>query len=652
MKRLFFIILACLTIVNAFADRDMHAKDLHKALGDQDVLAAEVMTNIPLNAAGYMGVLNTADGIQEGGMVRNASYFNAEIAKRFKGRHVSAITTAIYWQGVEEAKIWIRKSLDGPDLWSKTCIADEFGRVVDPDANEVIVGEDGSSSVIDYESPISIPCDYMLDGEPIYVGHDLKLRPEYSGIHAYVCSPAYTDGHWWFSPDAESGWQDFTGNGAYIMELTTEAAEGSANGLVMNDASILDVATVRAKCGEKVSGEVTFGYYGRNRLSTIEYEVEINGGTAHFRLEATNPVPYGTVFNLPFEITMPQEAKRHDLTVRVVKVNGEDDAFTDGNEFTGAAVAINTDNEHKRVAVMENFGSLFQSDESYAIRSIENLQEEFGDQFLLIDAHYGQSGLPDNWWTYDPWHCQDYAAQRESLFKIPYCIVNRTFEGDPYYGSEADFLAGRNGIHTVISEVTQQDAEALVEGTATLAADHGSIDVVTNVTFLADVDNAGEYTIGYVITEDGLVGKQRNIYAGNYECFKWFKEMGLPDLPFWWERTFNDVAREASQRYGIPGSLSGNAKAGEPMTYKFALPMPTYYDNMANLNVVMLLIEKKSGEIMAAGKVKVDTTAGISSVASSANNDGYTYNLQGQRINPQTAGQQLIIKNGRKYIIR
>ena len=649
MKKYISLLLFCFSFTIANAMDSKKLTPIQRAIGDVTALNASVMTNIPLGAAGYMGVLNSADGIQEGGLVRNATFFNPEIAKRFAGRKVKYITTAIYWQGVEEAKIWIRKNIDGPDLWSMTCKPDEFGRLVDPNADEVIYGEDGSSTVIDYESPINIPCDYVLDGEPIFVGHDLQLRSEYGGIHAYVCSPAYTTGHWFFSPDPYAGWQDFTGNGAYIIELTTEDAEGAASGLVMNDASVTDITSTRGTCGEKTTITGAFGNYGRNRISTIEFEYEINGTTGTFTLDAgDNGMPYGAVLPVEFDITMPDEAKLYDVTLRVKKVNGKEDGFADGNEFTGTVVALAANNEHKRVAVMENFASLYQSDEPYAIRSIEELQKEFGDQFILIDAHYGQTGVPENWWTYDPWHCQDYAAQREAMFKIPNCYVNRTFEGDPYYGSEADFLAGKNGIHTVVSDIVSQPAEAILDGTAKVSEDGLSIDVVTDVTFLADVNDAGKYSIGYVTTEDGLVGKQRNIYSGNYECFKWFRELRLPDLPFWWERTFNDVAREASQRRGIPGSLSGSAMAGSPKTYKMALPMPQYYNDINNCHVVMLLIENHSGEIMAAKKIGIDNaTTAIKKVDSDLDSD-FNYNLNGQRVSSSHKG--IVIKKGKAYI--
>lgn len=624
----------------------------HKALGDEDALKADVMTNIPLGAAGYMGVLNSADGIQEGGMVRNATYFNAEITKRFAGRKVKHITTAIYWQGVEEATLWIRKSLNGENVWSKTCCADEFGRIIDPDAEEVIYDETGASTVIDYESPIDIPCDYVLDGGPIYVGMDLQLRSEYSGIHAYVCSPAYTDGHWIFSPDPASGWEDFTGNGAYIFELTTEATDGSADGLLMNDASVLEIQSTRALCGETASVTATFGNYGRTGINSIDFEYEIAGTTGTFSLEAgDNAMPYGAVVPVSFDITMPDEAKRHDITLRIKSVNGKADEFTEGNECTGAAIALDPSSTKKRVAVIENYASLYQSDESYAIRSIEELQAEFGSQVLLIDAHYGQSGIPENWWNYDPWHCQDYASERERLFKIPYCKVNRTFAGDPYYGSDEDFMAGRNGMHDVIESITSQSAEAIIDGTAAISEDALSIDVVSNVTFLADVESTEDYTIGYVVTEDGLKGKQRNIYSGNYECFKWFRDLGLPDLPMWWERTFNDVAREASQRYGVPGSLYGPATAGTPVTFKFALPKPSAFENMRNCHVVMLLIEARSGEIMAAQKVAVSVPEGMDKIetVSSESTESICYSLTGQRLDASKA-KGIVIINGKKTI--
>ena len=629
---------------------------IQRALGDRTTLNASVMTNIPLDAAGYMGVLNSADGIQEGGLVRNAVYFNAEIAKRFRGRKVNAITTAIYWQGVEEAKIWIRKSLDGPDLWSKTCVADEFGRLVDPNADEIIYGEDGSSTVIDYESPIDIPCDYVLDGEPIYVGHDLLLREEYNGIHAYVCSPAYTEGHWFFCPDEMSEWQDFTGNGAYIMELKTVEADGSAAGLQMNDVSVTNIISTRAKSGETATVEAYFGNYGRNKVSTVDFEYEIDGKTGTFSVDAgANAMPYGAVVPVKFDVKMPEVAKLYDITLRVKKVNGVEDTFTDGNEFAGIAVVLNGSNDNKRVAVMENFASLYQSDEPYAIRSIEELQKEFGDQFILIDAHYGQTGLPDNWWTYDPWHCQDYAAQREAMFKIPNCYVNRIFEGDPYYGSEADFLAGKNGIRTVISNITSQPAEAIVGGSANISEDKLSIDVATEVTFLSEISDISHYTVGYVVTEDGLVGKQRNIYAGNHECFKWFRDLGLPDLPFWWERTFNDVAREGSLRYGVPGLLRGSVAAGETYKCRFSVPMPKEFEKAQNLHVVILLMEQGSGEIMAAKKIGIDNATAIKNVDSNSNsnfnsnsNSNFNYNLNGQRVNGTHKG--IIIKGGKAYI--
>lgn len=654
MKKTCMIMLALAAIGSVQARQDVK----FKAFGDETTLQGHVLTCIPAGAAGYMGVLNSAYGIEEGGLVRNAVYYNAEISRRFKGRKAKTLQTAVYWQGVEEATFWIRRSPEGPNLWEKTCKPDELGRIIDPDAEEVIYGEDGSATVIDYEGVIDVPCDWVVDGESFLIGQDLQLRAEYSGIHAYVCSPCFTDGHWLFSASPSAGWEDMTGNGGYVMQLVTEDTEGAARGLVSNDVSLTSLATVRGKCGQKAQAKVGLANYGTNTVSTLVLRYTLEGKSEEFTVNMDTPMPYGASCLVPFEITLPSDAKRSPLMVSVVSVNGTTDAFTEGNEVTGAVVATKEVTEGGRTILFENLSATWQSDEPYAIMSMERIKEKYGDQVVMVDAHYGQTGKPDAA-KYDPLHCQDYASLRESLFKIPYCYVNRVFEGDPFYGSDADYMAGKNGIMTVVSDFATQAPEVVLGGDVDVTEDFKTLKIRTEVTFTADLQDASEYMLGYIITEDGLEATQRNIYAGNDMLFSWFEEMGLNKLPAQWTRTFNDVAREAKHRYGIRGTLSGTAKAGETQEILLDHVIDFAYKDLTKVHAVVLAIETSSGEVMAAAKLSmlpsVVAPEGIAQHAMTSAQQSITYELTGRAIGAATSklgksAKGIYIEAGRKII--
>lgn len=648
MKKTCMIMLALAAIGSVQARQDVK----FKAFGDETTLQGHVLTCIPAGAAGYMGVLNSAYGIEEGGLVRNAVYYNSEISRRFKGRQATTLQTAVYWQGVEEATFWIRRSPEGPNLWEKTCKADELGRIVDPDAEEVIYEPDGSATVIDYEGVIDVPCDWVVDGESFFIGQDLQLRAEYGGIHAYVCSPCYTQGHWYFSASPMAGWEDMTGNGGYVMQLVTKDAVGAAKGLISNDVSLTSLATVRGKCGEKVQASVGVANYGANTVSRMVLRYTIEGKSEEFTVNMDKPMPYGASCLVPFEITLPSDAKRAPLTVSVVSVNDAPDAFTEGNEVTGAAVATKEVSEGGRTILFENLSAIWQSDEPYAIMSMERIKEKYGDQVVFVDAHYGQTGKPDAA-KYDPLHCQDYAGLRERLFKIPYCYVNRVFEGDPFYGSDADYMAGKNGIMTVVNDFATQAPEVVLGGDVDVTDDFKTLKIRAEVTFTADIQDASEYMLGYIITEDGLEATQRNIYAGNDMLFSWFEEMGLNKLPAQWTRTFNDVAREAKHRYGIRGTLSGPAKAGLAQDVMLEHDIDFACKDLTKVHVVMLALESSSGEVMAAAKLPMLPTVvvpeGIAAITDSATSQ-QQYDLAGRPVAQGRAAKGIYIKAGRKIM--
>jgi len=166
-------------------------------------------------------------------------------------------------------------------------------------------------------------------------------------------------------------------------------------------------------------------------------------------------------------------------------------------------------------------------------------------------------------------------------------------------------------------------------------ANQTKISVKATTTFVENMSNAN-YSIGYVLAEDGLSGTTSNWYQTNYYAGSSLKDPNLINLTSGESKitnvVYNYIPVAAYEPFdGIEGSVPATITKDVAMnhSYTFDINGNPRIQNKQKLSVVALLINKDDGKIVNAAKFKFnqesDAQAGfqfLSSFDGDANDDG------------------------------
>lgn len=523
-------------------------------------------------AAGKIGgISNTAD---------MATLISSSLSTKFKGNKITKIHSAIS-EGVTSATFWIRKNVNGQNLWEKTITEFETMAVV------------------------TVDCDYTVDGEPFFVG--CTMNGNFSEVYLFFTENSETD--YSFVIGSGGQWQDFSSYGSAFFICETEGEAG----LKKEDVTLTQMSYVdRAMCGKEytIAGELmNTGYYP---IVSLKAKVEVNGKEQITDIKIENPAPYMTAVEFTIPNIAPNQAGRYDSNFEIIEVNGAADGYPEDNKAICQLVAMNE--SYTRKAVMEEITGTWCGWCPRGIVGIENLKKDFPNDFIAIAVHCGQDPLIAP--TYDP--------LANAGFGAPSALMNRITLVDPYYGFE-----NKNyGIKDVVSLINQLPTEALMGVSSKLSDDENEIEMTAYTKFSMSSPNA-PYMVAYVLMEDKLTGVQTNYYSSQVAAQYQITEASLPEdlKPYYnkkyqYTNKYDDVARGIYDIFGIEGSLSGPIQSGVVKEHTLTIEVPSNIRNIDNVSVVALLMDGYTGEIIAAEKAYVgeSTTTGIESVANNEMN--------------------------------
>lgn len=540
---------------------------------DEYAVNAKQLTNNDLSLNIYYGGVGIANTMSV------ATYYSADIAARFAGNKMTSIYSAL-GQGVKEATFWIRKSLNGDNLWETTVT--EF-------------------------TPISIfevDCDYTIDNEAFILGYTVKGDFAQGSIF-------YTENVGNLSmivADASGSWSDFSGNGSAFFVCETE---GDA-GLVQNDLAITNISiSDRAMAGEtfNIVGQLTnFGAYP---VTSFKTKAIVNGQEIVNEHEVDMVLHKGTIdFAIP--TTAPAHAGCYHNDIQVIEVNGTTDGYPSDNAITTQLLALAE--SYPRKVVMEEFTGTWCGWCPRGMAGIECLQRDFSDDFIAIAVHGGD--------TFEP---ETYTPILNGVSGFPSALINRVVEADPYHGlTDANY-----GIKDLVEQVKALPTEAQIGLSSKLSADNNEIEVTSYSKFNIAIPDASAYMLSYVLLEDKLVGSQTNYYAKSMSSQTGITEADLSEeLLTYYNKsdrfiaTYNDVARGIYDPWGIQGSMSGAIQKGKAKAHTYTITVPSTVKKKENLSIVVLLMDVYTGEIIAAEKAKVgeEKLTAIDTVAKSEMN--------------------------------
>lgn len=391
------------------------------------------------------------------------------------------------------------------------------------------------------------------------------------------------------------------------LEVEGDFAESSCG--------VASLPDVRVKVGESTTVEVTIANHGASAINDISYQYKIGDEIVEHQIALPTPLTadfYGNTTTVTVETPVISALGTYSGLLTITKVNGVD------NPDPVASVASQVDVMNvvpvKRSLMEEYTGTWC----GYCPRgwvAMRVLNEKYPDRFIAASYHNADAMQIHSGSSDDP-----YPA---NIAGLPCAFLDRVLDVDPYFGDGNKPM----GIEKTWKDRCADYTPANISVEATLAENNSVISANTTVTFVADMDNQ-TYRVGYIVTADGLSGTTSNWLQHSYfpGATGYGPEMDqFTQGPEYQYLVFDDVVIANSEYSGIYGSLPSTVKEAEDLhhSYEFALKdMVSNYGDKEylvqdenKLNVIAVVVDYMTGEIVNAAKCRVQNPTGINAVA-------------------------------------
>ena len=477
-----------------------------------------------------------------------AMYIPAEVAQKYVGLTVTGVRLGLT-DNANTLKVFLSESLDGTPL-------------AESDNNGGVKG----NNLVKFDNP------YTINGKGFYIGYEGAGT---NAVIAYTSCKAAGSNFTNFG----SGWTDNAANGDNALSITARI-EGSSVPVDFAIANLNDMA-VKKDTPFNITGKLM--NLSATKVYSYELAYSIDGGeeTKVTFDEAISERSEGT---FTIHHNGISAAGNHKLSVRIVSVEGEEDAY-EGNNNASCNLFMTSIAPTKRV-LMEEFTGLMCGACPRGIVSIQKCTEAYPDNFIAIAKH--------NYYMDTPTELKSPTYDYEVGSTWPYCTMDRRLEFDPDPNTSLQYL---NAILNATEVAAGVDAEAnLVEGDDTHVKAKAKVQFVKNF-------NDVNFRLAFAIIEDGVTGySQNNKYAGG----------GLGSLDGWESKgtmvkvTLNHVARMGyGVKEGIENSIPSNVNESNIYTYDATLSLPSTIRDRKNLKLVVMLLNKSTGWVENAVEVPV-----------------------------------------------
>lgn len=495
----------------------------------------------------------------------------------------------------------------------------------------------------------------MTKGETLYVGYKFTISSASAQTEQY---PIATGSD--LVPGALNlllggKWQDYSSQfGASPLQLLVKGLKLPENNVVLT--AIDDVYGGK---GDKSALKCHLMGTSSNAITSVGYTVELNGQTVADEAKVNIPSGINKPGTISIDITLPEKEGGYNAIVTITKVNGV--AVTADPVVAKISVLSRS---VKRNTVIEEFTGTTCAWCPRGWAAMEYIKE-FRPEVIGIAIHQYDSA--------DPMYNNNYATLQWQ--GAPGAMVDRKDgQVDPYEGGFGTTIDADLDYYGAIAPFV----DVTVSGAYTDET-HSKVDAKASIEFLTDCEG---YEIAYVLTGDGMTcpegasttirnrWKQYNNYA-NYTTtqagFDTKTELGKKAALICKGGTygqsqianlvFNDVLIGSSWNTAHKNkaeALPTLSKVGEKVenAYTVSITASSYgkpaikYDQV---NVVALVLDKISGEIVNAARAKVEEAEGIGTVLQETTGNGQqtAVDLSG-RIATQAHG--VVIQNGKKVI--
>ena len=500
---------------------------------------------------------------------------------------------------------------------------------------------------------VLLPEGYVIPEEGVYAGYTVhtmsKTRPsQYVG---FTTSDADApDGALYnFETGFMSGWQWYGARMGKLCYQVLLEGDFTENALTAEDFGNHYVVK-----GESENITLKFTNLGSAGVDNFSYVVKTDGVAGeeqevvldeHFSL-------FGGSFEMEIPFKSDDATKKADKTFVITKVNGQPNGAS--SEMSSASGTLTTlIKSSARKALIETYTGTWCGWCPRALVGNEKLEEMYGDDLIVIEAHVGMDEYTD------PMSIAPYSELKNDDRGYPSSSFNREFVGDSYSGlSRDEIFQSPSVVDAVMNGVTEGEISVKAEW-----ANDGQtrIKATTDLTFMYDTDDA-HYGVAYVVKADGLSGEgedwmQKSFYMYFAEDAEYAAgtELG-DDFRFWLDQNdevvagvvYDNVAVAAyGLESGLPESVSAPVIAGETQTmdYYMSISNNILVQDKSKLKVVAMLIDKESGRVVNAAESVVTGLSGVGAIDSddSLVKEVGRYNLMGQPVSNTQSGVSVIV---------
>lgn len=436
---------------------------------------------------------------------------------------------------------------------------------------------------------VTLSTPYVIDGSEFYIGYKFTAPGYIIGVDDgsnFVSNVNF----YTFDNGPMTNWDNVT-----TKNFNLQAGVGGA--LANNDAGISTLNLPDYFITGNTDIEATITNYGSNILNSIDFNYQIDNGTVQTDHLTGLNLASGQSITVTHSVPWNATPGSHSIDVYTSNFNGNGDDDIPANDHFVKSVLVLNEAFTKNVVYEEATGTWC----GWCVRGIvglKNMYHYYDDgTFIGIAVHDG-----------DPMEVNEYDSNM-NVSGYPSGLIDRkSGEVDPDYSTlEAAYLTEKDKLPVAKIEITNQSWNA----------NSRELTVEVASTFALDIANA-DYNVSLIIVEDNVTGTsngyaQHNYYSGNYDLVDWegINYRNLPDPIPANDMVYNHVGRALVGGYhGVAGNIPSSVSYNTPYSYTFNYTMPSYI-NENNVNLVAIIIDNATGEIVNGIEVKLNVTNDI-----------------------------------------
>lgn len=548
-----------------------------------------------------------------GALVEQVIEVPADIAQQWVGAEISAVNVGFGTSENKSILVYITEDLESPD---PPTVLEEF----------TMEKENGWN-----ECKLSTP--YKINGKKFYVGCQIKVDSGEDLPLAFDGVLPFTD---------YSDIMIITLDTGVLMDnvgsfFGSNCIKFEVGGTAMPDYEIYPMdlyVTPMVEVNHPFQAQIMLMNIGLEGITGADVEVKVNGkvsdevkvtilgeGSTNPDAkpeddDANNMIPFGTYGFILLDGMASDNAGDIPVEISIKGVSGSKGSSNWDSFIQVKSSILVPDNIFPRTVVMEEFTGTWCQACPAGIVGMDYMEETYGDDnYIGIVAHYG----PANSSSPDPMFTQSYydVIYQFSGGQFPSGVMNRT---ESVYPDKEDLVEAYESIYKfseakVSLEVGDFDAEnRTLQAKSITEFGFSSPNQTYAVAFVLTENNVGPYiqTNGFAGTDADMGGWQN-------------KPVSVP----WY---FDHVARDIFLPWGIQESAMTTVELGKQYEFNITLPLDNV-TSLSNTDVIVLLLNYTTGEIVNAAKVKLKDQAGVEGIIADPEEGVYkVYNLQGVKV--------------------